>query len=281
MVLIFVALITTADNRAIEPDLSRHLVVFTIDDGYRSVYDYIYPLLKKHRMTATLGLIVNYTANNKQSGYGNPKTFLSYAQVREMMDSLRVEIASHTLSHPWLTRLDSTSAWKEIGHSKIRLESLFGVTVITFVYPYGDMDSRIVRMVRRAGYRLGRAVRTGVVNLWVDPYRIPEFELRRETKLEAVKKHIQNNPVSVLLVHRVVPNPVYFTEWPVDSFARLVEWMADKGVKTTTLAELYYRWHKDLVSRMIEGLGTSSVFDSESLLFKEVNIDNTRTFNSR
>jgi len=265
---------------ASEPGFSSHKVVLTIDDGYRSIYDYVYPLLKRHKMTATLGLIVNYIKANK-GGYGGPGTFLNYQQVQEMIDSIGIEIASHTLSHPWLTRLDSATAWHEIYQSKVVLESLFGVPVITFVYPYGDMDSRVIRLVRRAGYKIGRAVRSGAVNFWVDPYRVPEFELRRETGLSAVIEHIRHNPVTVLLVHRIVQKPAYFTEWPVDSFNALIEWMAENGIQTVTLAELYYDWRRDVVARLMKERDISEgVYPAESL-FKQVDIDNTRTFNPR
>ncbi|MGB9742888.1 MAG: polysaccharide deacetylase family protein [candidate division WOR-3 bacterium] len=260
--------------------LAGHKVVLTIDDGYRSVYDYVYPLLKKYRMTATLGIIVNYLTDNK-TGYGNPGSFLNYWQVREMMDSINIEIASHSLSHPWLTRLDSARAWDEIYRSKLILESLFGVPVITFIYPYGDLNNRVVRMVRRAGYRLARAVRSGAVNFWVDPYRLPEFELRRETGLEAVKAHIRQNPVTVLLLHRIVPWPSVFTEWPVDSFAALIKWMADNQVRTMTLAELYARWQQELIGRLIKEREIIDTVLPPDLLFKNVNIDNTRTFQPR
>lgn len=264
-----------------EPNLSRHVVVFTIDDGYRSVYDYVYPLLKKHKMTATIGLIADYVAG-LEGRYSNRATFLSYHQIREMLDSAGIEIASHTLSHPWLTRLDSAGAWREIYRSKEVLESLFGVPVITFVYPYGDMDLRTVRMVRRAGYRLARAVRPGVVNFWIDPYRIPEFELRRGTSLEAVKNHIRNNPVAVLLLHRVVPTPRSFTEWPVDSFAALVAWMAENRIQTRTLADLYYEWRRTVVALMLSERHTTGLIPgSDSVLLKKVDVDKTGTFNPR
>ncbi len=279
MLLLLFSLLLGLSSR--EPDLSRHIVVFTIDDGYRSVYDYVYPLLRKHKMTATIGLITDYLAG-PGGRYGNPATFLSYQQVREMLDSAGIEIASHTLSHPWLTRLDSADAWREIYRSKEVLESLFGVPVITFVYPYGDMDFRTVRMVRRAGYRLARAVRPGVVNFWVDPYRVPEFELRRGTTLEAVKNHIRNNPVAVLLLHRVVPNPRVFTEWPVDSFADLVAWMAENRIQTRTLAELYYEWRQGVVALMLNERHTAGLIpDSDSVLLKKVDVDKTGTFNPR
>ncbi len=259
-------------------DLSGHRVIFTIDDGYRSVYDYIYPLLKKYRMSATLGLIVNYIGTGK-AGYGSPSAFLTRQQIKEMMDSVNIEIASHTLSHPWLTRLDDESAYREIYLSKVILESLFNVPVITFIYPYGDMDQRIRRLVRKVGYRMARAVRSGEINLWIDPYRLPEFELRRETSLEAVKRHIQKNPVTILLVHRIVEKPTRFTEWSIDDFTALVEWLHQNRVRTMTLADLYYEWQQEITKNMLKeppwGLrGIES-------LFKEVDVDATRTYNPR
>jgi len=257
-------------------NLSGHKVIFTIDDGYRSVYDNVYPLLKKYQMSATLGLIVNYVGRGK-AGYGNPSAFLTSGQIKEMMESVNIEIASHTLSHPWLTRLDDETAYREIFLSKVILESLFNVPVITFIYPYGDMDQRIRKLVRKAGYRMARAVRAGEINLWVDPYRLPEFELRRETSLEAVKTHIKNNPITILLVHRIVEKPQRFTEWSVVDFTALVEWLYQNRIKTLTLADLYYEWQKELIKKMLLEHGSRQL----EPLFKEVDIDATRTYNPR
>ncbi|MGQ9708143.1 MAG: polysaccharide deacetylase family protein [bacterium] len=260
--------------------IPRRRVVLTIDDGYRSVYENVYPLLKKYKMTATLALIVDYIAGVK-GGYARSKEFLSYAEIREMIDSAGIEIASHSLSHPWLTRLDSVSAWREIYNSRVVLESLFGVPVITFVYPYGDMNNRVTRLVQRAGYRLARAVRAGEINLWVDPYRLPEFELRRETDLEAVKRYINNNPVSILLLHRIVEKPAKFTEWSKENFTALIEWLHQNQVETVTLSDLYYEWRQEIIKRMInEKKPNHYYFQPESLLQK-VNIDATGTFNTR
>lgn len=259
---------------------SEHRVIFSIDDGYRCIYDNVYPLLKKYKMTATIALIVDYVAGIK-TGYGNPNTFMSYAQIKEMIDSTGIEIASHTFSHPYVTRLDSIKAWQEIYRSRTVLESVFGVPVITFVYPYGDYHPRIKRMVRKAGYRLGRAVKRGEINLWVEPYRLPVFELRQETNLDAVKAHIKTNPVSILLLHRVVPQPSVFTEWSVENFTALIEWLSANQIKTITLADLYYEWRQNVVKRMIqERTKTLSLFEPESLL-KEIHIDATRTLNPR
>ncbi len=254
--------------------LAHHRVVLTIDDGYKCVYENVYPLLKRYRMTATIGLIVNYL-RNASVNYGQPNSFLSYKEVKEMIDSCGVEVASHTLSHPWLTQLDSARAWEEIYRSRVVLESIFEIPVITFIYPYGDMDRRIKRLVRRAGYRLARAVRGGEVNLWVEPFCLPEFELRRETSLEAVKEHILKNPVSILLIHRIVPKPSVFTEWSIMDFGKLLSWLYENGARTVTLAELYDDWRQEVAGLRIKERAIGS--PEAEILLKEIDIDNTRT----
>jgi len=262
--------------------LIGHRVVLSIDDGHRSVYEKVYPLLKKYNMTATLAIIVNSLFNDN-AGYlrRGRGYYINYEEIKEMVDSCNVEIASHSLSHPWLTRLDSARLWQEVYRSRLILESLFGIPVLTFVYPYGAMDARVRRFVERAGYRLGRAVRPGAVNLWVDPYRLPVFELRQGTGLEAVKNHIRNHKISSILLHRVVEKPAVFTEWSVDDLAALLAWLDRCGLKTVTLSEIYYEWRQQVINRIIlEWRDGRGVFSPESLL-QDIHIDATRAFQPR
>lgn len=231
--------------------LAGHVVVLSVDDGYRSVYENVYPLLKRYGMTATLAVIAD-NVTGQSFGYRPRATFMNQSEIQEMIDSCDIEVASHTLSHPWLTRLSPDEAWREIRQSKLVLESLFNRPVVTFVYPYGDMNQTIRNMVRQAGYKLGRAVRPGPVDIWADPYRIPEFELRRETSLEAAKAHIRSRRLSVILLHRIVERPATFTEWSVADFARLLDWIHRNGGTTATLGDLHYEyWRRELIKRMI------------------------------
>ncbi|MGQ9678130.1 MAG: polysaccharide deacetylase family protein [bacterium] len=262
--------------------LAGHQVVLSIDDGHRSVYQTVYPMLKRYRMTATLAVIVN-TLTGQGLNYkpNNNSYYVTRGEIKEMIDSCDIEIASHTLSHPWLTNLDSARAWDEIYRSRMVLESLFGVAVVTFVYPYGDMDSRIRRLVERAGYRVARAVRRGEVNFWLDPYRLPEFELRQEVGLDEVKSYISNHKTSILLLHRIVANPRVFTEWSAKDFEGLLAWLDEMGVKTVRVADLYYDWRREVVEKLIfDFRSVPGLFEAESL-FKDVDIDATRTFHPR
>jgi len=258
-------------------DLSDHTVVLSVDDGYHSVYENVYPLLKRYRMTMTLALITGCITEGKPS-YSPSNRFLNEREIREMMDSCDIEIASHTLTHAWLTQVDSASAWREIADSKRRLESLFGTEVITFVYPYGDMNGRVREMVRRAGYKLARAVRPGTPNLWVEPYQIPEVELRIQASLPEIISHIRRHQTTVLLLHRIVRSPKVFTEWPLADFETLLDWLHRRRVRVVTLSELYRDWWRERLNRaLLEATADSG----PTRLFEDVDIDATRTPHSR
>jgi peptidoglycan/xylan/chitin deacetylase (PgdA/CDA1 family) len=184
------------------------------------------------------------------------------------------------MSHARLTRLDSAAAWREIHDSKVLLESLFGRPVITFVYPYGDMNPRVRNLVRRAGYRLARAVRPGNPNFWTDPYRIPEVELRKERTLSELKRHIARRPLTVVMMHRIVDKPTVFTEWPADSLAALLGWLDRRHVRVTTMADHYRFWWRQRLEAVLREQAWFDPVLAPGRLFEDVEVDAAGTAHS-
>lgn len=92
-------LIAAQEGRRPLPDKA---VLLTFDDGYRSVYTRIYPLLKAFGYPAVVALTGSWLAGSagKSVEYdGTPvprENFLSREQIREMAASGLVEFASHT-----------------------------------------------------------------------------------------------------------------------------------------------------------------------------------------
>ncbi len=88
--------------------LPEKAVLLTFDDGYESFYTRVYPILLAFHFPAVIGLVDSWMANgigaNGQPGesvqYGEEKmpreAFLTWAQVREMVGSGLVEVASHS-----------------------------------------------------------------------------------------------------------------------------------------------------------------------------------------
>lgn len=85
-----------------ERPLPDKAVLLTFDDGYRGMYEQVYPLLRAFNYRAVLALVGQWleTSPDKEVMYGRKlvarEYFLSWVQIREMVDSGRVEIASHS-----------------------------------------------------------------------------------------------------------------------------------------------------------------------------------------
>jgi peptidoglycan/xylan/chitin deacetylase (PgdA/CDA1 family) len=132
--------------------LPRRPIVFTFDDGYRSVYVNAFPVLRRHGWPAVLDLLVA----NESKSWG-----ISAGRVRSLM-AAGWEIDSHTLTHLDLTTLSAATLRREVAGSRRILRRQFGAPVNFFCYPAGRYDTRVIAAVRRAGYEGATSVRSGL-----------------------------------------------------------------------------------------------------------------------
>lgn len=125
--------------------------VITMDDGWEGVYRHAWPVLREHRFPFTIYLYKKYVNIGGRS--------LSWAQIKEMMDSGLCTIGSHSVSHDSMTsrkgRTDEAyNAYllTELVDSKTFLEQNLGVPITSFAYPYGNYNTQIRDMGIAAGY---------------------------------------------------------------------------------------------------------------------------------
>jgi peptidoglycan/xylan/chitin deacetylase (PgdA/CDA1 family) len=128
-------------------------VVLTFDDGYEDFYFNVLPILQKYQVKATVFVIPNFIG---KEGY------LNLEELQKLRGSGLVEIASHTLNHAYLKNLKIDLAKKEIQESKTKLESLLGIGVYSFAYPWGAFSKETLQMVRAAGYTTAVSVIPGI-----------------------------------------------------------------------------------------------------------------------
>jgi len=76
---------------------------------------------------------------------------ITWDEAREM-DGAGVEIGSHTVTHPILTRIEGERLAFELRQSRARLEEMLGREVDLFCYPNGDSSPGVRAEVARAGY---------------------------------------------------------------------------------------------------------------------------------
>jgi peptidoglycan/xylan/chitin deacetylase (PgdA/CDA1 family) len=137
--------------------LPSRAIAVTFDDGYQDNYENAYPIVKKYNIPATLFLTTGFVGTGElpawEKGHytAGKALMLSWEQVREMSDS-GIAFGSHTLTHPFLTRIPRKQVLKEIRLSKDIIEQQIGQPVTTFAYPSGDFDSDVKGVVKEAGY---------------------------------------------------------------------------------------------------------------------------------
>jgi peptidoglycan/xylan/chitin deacetylase (PgdA/CDA1 family) len=134
------------------PALPAHPVVVSFDDGYASQFTVAEPELRRLGWPGVLNL---ETARLTARGG------LSPARVRVLLGD-GWELASHTLTHPDLTKVGATRLRREVSGSRRDLRRLFGVAVHFFCYPYGRADAAVRAAVRRAGYEGATTTHAGV-----------------------------------------------------------------------------------------------------------------------
>ncbi len=151
-------------------DLPEKTVVLTIDDGYQSVYQHAFPILKEYGYPATLFLYINFI-NYKGAS-------LRWPQIKEMM-AAGIDIGSHSFSHLKLNKgRDETEREyrrrmeKELLQSKYYLEKKLDLDIPWFSYPYGVYDLELKKMVAAYGYRAAVVLNGGVVGQGTDSYAI-------------------------------------------------------------------------------------------------------------
>jgi peptidoglycan/xylan/chitin deacetylase (PgdA/CDA1 family) len=156
--------------------------VMTFDDGYRSVYEEAFPVLRNFNMTATVFLTVGSTGEPEERLPPlNGRVMLSWQEIREMR-RYGIAFGAHTLSHPDLSTLSGSKVEKEIVGSKEIIERALGVPVSSFAYPFGRYDETS-QQIARAHFICACSDRLGLIDRRSDPYaleRIDAYYLNNE-----------------------------------------------------------------------------------------------------
>ena len=277
LLLSFLILTRLAEARAKQVGVNEHKqVIICFDDGYYAIYKYAYPILKRYNIPITSAFITSYVTPGRPRHSANSYLYMNQGEIQEMIDSIGMEVASHSVIHRDLTKLDDVQAKYELTNSKKILDSLFKQDIITFVYPYGRVNHRIIDLTKASGYKLGRTIRWGEPNLWVDKFLIPIKEVRMSTSIQEVLKHIKHHNTTVLLFHRILPQPSVFTEWSQSQFNQLLAALTKEEIEFVTLKDLYLKWWQETMTKYLAQKGWLQT--NNAVLFQKIDVDKIRTF---
>lgn len=178
-------------------NLPERVVVITVDDGFRSAYTILFPLLKRYGAKATLFIYTDWI--------GKTRMALTWEQLREMSQSGLVEIASHTVTHAYPRRLRRTLSreqfrqrmlW-EFVQSKKELEERLGVNVNGLAYPGGQADGMIKELAKKAGYHWAVVINPEPMTANSDLFSLPRYGVNSETFVATLKAWVTKQPIQL------------------------------------------------------------------------------------
>ncbi|MBR8235965.1 polysaccharide deacetylase family protein [Burkholderia sp. AU42008] len=129
-----------------------HAVAITVDDGHRSVYEVLRPLLAAHPVPVTLFIY--------PSAISNARYAMTWDQLRTLGRAGGFDIESHTVWHPNFrterARLAPDDYRRfvsfQLSRSRARLEAETGQPVRLLAWPFGIHDAQTDEFAAREGY---------------------------------------------------------------------------------------------------------------------------------
>lgn len=151
-------------------------VVITFDDGYLDQLN-AYELLKKYNMKATFYLILGGEKSNHCIGLNRTNlscgdTYLSFSQVKMLIDSGLIEVGAHTLNHADLPTLSTEQQYEEISESKSRLENIYNIEITSLAYPYGKYNQISIDNAAKAGFLTAVTTQAGTLQSTAGRYTL-------------------------------------------------------------------------------------------------------------
>ncbi len=138
--------------RGTAPPVAAPAAVLTADDGHRSVYTELFPIIRREHIPVTLFIY--------PSAISNANYALTWDQLKEMLASGLIDVQSHTYWHPDFRKERARRSPEnyrafvddQLRRSKSVLERRLGIKVDMLAWPYGIVDQELEAAAARAGY---------------------------------------------------------------------------------------------------------------------------------
>jgi peptidoglycan/xylan/chitin deacetylase (PgdA/CDA1 family) len=166
-------------------------IAITFDDGYRSVYENAWPLLRSRSMAATVFLVASVIGKTNQWDANEvQEPLLNLAEISEMQRG-GICFGSHTLSHRPLTELSRPELLDELTRSRKVIEALLGQPVNTLAYPYNKHNRQVRALARRAGYHAAVLGRGRINARWTNPQALMRIAIDFATTFEEFENRLR------------------------------------------------------------------------------------------
>ena len=150
-------------------ELPEKIIMLTFDDGFESVRELAWPLLKERKMKAVLSVVGSITETYAENADRNINyAYLNWDDLRELDESEEFEIQNHTYDMHSTNKNGRKGLSRKGGESPVDyeaaltedllrmqklLKNLSGVDATAIAYPYGSYSRETLEIVKKLGFR--------------------------------------------------------------------------------------------------------------------------------
>ncbi|MDQ7794639.1 MAG: polysaccharide deacetylase family protein [bacterium] len=180
-------------------DLPPHPVLITFDDGYRSVYVNVFPVLQRLGLRAALFIIAGGRPGEELEWFHHAASgHMSWDELAVMVTAGVAEVHSHTYGlhrllpvgdegepgNPLTGRLlldgrveteaeYSARVLEDLLRSRTVIRARLGEEALAFAFPWGEYTPEVVALVQEAGHKLLFTTEEGMITAASDPLALP------------------------------------------------------------------------------------------------------------
>ena len=159
-------------------------IVLTFDDGHYNNYGYLFPLLEKYDMKAVISIVGSYTDKFTETDEANLNySYLRWKDIKELMDTRRIEFQNHTYSlHSNTGKRSGTKKIKGetdehyksiLKEDILKLQQEFeentNYTPQCFTYPFGGISNSSMDIIKELGFKASLSCEQGVNKVTKNP----------------------------------------------------------------------------------------------------------------
>ena len=157
--------------------IAQAAIAITADDGFRSVYTQMFPIIRREGMPVTL--FINPPMISGGSAY------LTWAMIEEMRQSGLVDVEAHTQAHPNFNaeRVQrgpedfAAFVTEQISGSRQMIRERLGVSADLLAWPYGIHDAQLEAAAAQAGFVAAFALGSRAAGPGDDVFAIPRYQV--------------------------------------------------------------------------------------------------------
>lgn len=207
---------------------SEPIITLTFDDGRISQFTNAWPVLQKYDLHGTFFIITGQLCQGWTMCAPDVVTLYNGGN----------EIGSHTVNHTDLSTVTADVATTELSQSQSYLQTLLGISITDFAYPYGGYNDAVIPLVAQY-YQSGRTVVEGY-NTKSDTnfYQIKVKTMYNTTTTAEVQNWVDEAKSTkswmVIMYHSVDVNPQTWDTTP-ENFDQQMQIIKNSGIKVENM----------------------------------------------